>query len=162
MFALCGILPSCSLIRKFHFEKTTGFDDDSEFIDCALEDSDLFFRLALVSAIHRISEPLVQYRVHPEQRSKNTKHGKDFLYRKWMNSDLLRKRHNLSDERIQRARAALLFAIVCAPIPAMWNDIIKDWEKGMAFRTLSKKLFAIIGRYVRSFLPSKYAIEKYF
>ena len=86
IFTLCGLLPSLVLMRRSVYEQTGGWD---EALGHIYEDTDLFLRMSLSSAVHYLPEPLLRYRRHPSQSTASlssrdreaTQQGK--LYAKW-------------------------------------------------------------------------------
>ena len=66
----CGapVLPSSALIRRTVYERSPQWD---EAFGQHHEELDLFLSIALLSEVHFISKPLLRYRQHPAQSTKN-------------------------------------------------------------------------------------------
>lgn len=83
-----GILPSNAVIRRTVYDSEGGGFDPTYFST----DTDLFMRLGLVTTIHRLHEPLLLYRRHPKQMSRDAESTSAELDRllveKWESMDL--------------------------------------------------------------------------
>lgn len=78
-----GILPSTALIRRSVYEETPGFD---EAFGQPYEDVDLFVHLAIRSSIHYLPRPLVWYRKHEGQSTRDRErdsHQRARFFEKW-------------------------------------------------------------------------------
>jgi GT2 family glycosyltransferase len=64
IFVAPNLLPSCTMIRRCAYEQTSGWD---ETLGQPSEDTDLFLRLALSTAVHHLPDPLLRYRRHSVQ-----------------------------------------------------------------------------------------------
>ncbi len=84
IFGLAVIIPSISLIRRSAFEQAGGWDEGFGHV---FEDTDLFLRVALRSAVHYLPERLLDYRQHAGQSTvsqENMRRQVAKLYARWL------------------------------------------------------------------------------
>ena len=83
MYALAGVIPSLSLIRRSVYEQTPGWDEE---LGQHCEDTDIFLHLALRSEVRYLPEKLVRHRRHSGQSTADISHlrsQEQKLYAKW-------------------------------------------------------------------------------
>jgi len=95
IFTLAPIIPSKSLIRRFHYEQTPGWD---EAFGQHYEDTDMFINISLNSKVHYLPWQLLLHRRHDQQSTSDTRKfasQEQKLYQKWLNLETLTKEQKL-------------------------------------------------------------------
>lgn len=83
VFALAGIVPSMSILRRSVYAQTPGWDEDFGHL---CEDTDVFLHMALRGEVHFVPQTLVRYRKHPSQATGSLEKlykQEQKLYAKW-------------------------------------------------------------------------------
>lgn len=141
-------LPSNTLIRRSVFERIGGWD---ETVPQPAEDRDLFMKIALFSELHVVPKPLVYYRIHSQQSTKNLAFALQqtaHLMRRWVQ---YWRQQPPSPERAEVLRS---WHLSMGRVGA-WNSLLAGWRmlrKGHLM-TGVRNIIAGVRRYLTSFLP---------
>ncbi len=144
-------LPSNTLIRRQVFEQVGGWD---ETVPQPAEDRDLFMKIALFSELHVVPRPLVFYRMHSQQSTKNLAFALQQtarLMRRWVQ---YWQQQPPSRERTEVLRS---WHLSMGRVGA-WKSLQAGWRLIRSRRVLTgvRNIIAGVRRYLTSFLPYKW------
>ena len=144
-------LPSNTLIRRQIFEEVGGWD---ESVPQPAEDRDLFMKIALFSELHVVPRPLVFYRIHGQQATKNLAFALQQtarLLRRWVQ---YWQQQPPSQERTEVLRS---WHLSMGRVGA-WKSLQAGWRLIRKGRVLVgiRNVVAGVRRYLTSFLPYKW------